>query len=244
MFMGYCDCSECLRSNPRKRKKKRKITQRDLIEYGESRLQDIARELHDGAIGRLQASFGYSELASRALKKGDVAEAQSYLREVTEALNDSVVAIRNIIHGVSPVPKTSSGLIEALGRLTSDISQIFHITCRLVVEGPVDISDNTAATHIYRIVQEAITNAIRHGGADKILIVLIPEPDRHLTVTIDDNGAGLSSGKISLAVGSSGFGTTTMKYRAQQLGGTLSIDSKEPDYGVLVTLHTGPILDV
>lgn len=243
MSMDYCDCSECLRSNPRKRKKKRKrITQRDLIEYGESRLQDIARELHDGAIGQLQASFGYSELASMYLKRGDIVQAQQYLGEVMKALSDSVVAIRNIIHGVSPVPKTPGGIIEALGRLTSDISKIFRISCKLEVAGPISLSDNAAATHIYRIVQEAITNAIRHGGADVIVVTLLPEDDQLLTVLVDDNGAGLSSSQLNLKTGSSGFGTTTMKYRAEQLGGTISIDSKGLE-GVIVTLHTGPILD-
>jgi len=221
-------------------RKKQVLTREDLLAYGEQKLQEIARELHDGVIGRLQALYSNADFALVEMDAGNIPAARHHLDNMMVALDSSVTALRHIMRGVSPVSFGPHGLQEALKLLCNDIRKMFRIHCELRLDH-FALSNNVAATHIYRIIQEAVSNAIRHGGADSLQISVSVEANKCLMVSIDDNGKGISNGK--LAVGSSGFGTTTMAFRAAELGGTLAIASKRHDAGVMVLLYTGPVLD-
>jgi signal transduction histidine kinase len=98
---------------------------------------------------------------------------------------------------------------------------------------PVLVYDNNVATHLYRIAQEAVSNAIRHGKATRIEIALTKTPER-ISVAISDNGIGMPPD----ATTSKGMGLRIMQYRAGMIGGTLAV---QPDLdggtGVICSLQ-------
>jgi signal transduction histidine kinase len=119
--------------------------------------------------------------------------------------------------------------MSALQLWAAEVEDLFGISCRFECDEPVLIHDDSIATHLYHIAQEAVNNAIKHGEAGKILIQLTAGPDRGRLV-IKDDGKGISTG----AAGSTGMGLHIMKYRSGMIGGALEI-RKGPAWGTIVT---------
>jgi two-component system CheB/CheR fusion protein len=94
---------------------------------------------------------------------------------------------------------------------------------------PVLVRDNTVATHLYRIAQEAVNNAIKHSRAGSILIELKTENNR-IELKISDDGIGIPISRSP----SGGMGLHIMNYRAQAIGGTLTIE-RAPGHGTIVS---------
>jgi signal transduction histidine kinase len=105
-----------------------------------------------------------------------------------------------------------------LQELAASVQKLFHIECRFECLTPVPIQNNAAATHLYRIAQEAINNAIKHGKAGRVVISLKPSGDR-VVLTVVDDGLGIS-GELK---GNTGIGLRIMKYRADMVGATLEV---------------------
>jgi len=129
------------------------------------------------------------------------------------------------------------GLTSALEELARSISQSFSIRCRFEVEGDPAIFDNAAATHLYRIAQEAMNNATRHGRAQNIHITLAGNVA--LTrLSVRDDGIGLSKTIHS----KNGMGLSIMNYRAKVVGGRLIIH--EPtEGGTIVSCLVPPVTE-
>jgi signal transduction histidine kinase len=104
----------------------------------------------------------------------------------------------------------------------------FRIECRFECIDPVLIHDSAIAIHLFRIAQEAMSNAIRHGGASSIAIVLSSDPDK-IRLQIRDNGCGMDSPKP----GHRGMGLHIMKHRAQMIGGEIVFQSSKS--GTVIT---------
>jgi len=135
---------------------------------------------------------------------------------------------RGLAAGLSPIETEGEGLLSALSDLAAYFSSHFKVACRFLFEQPVLIHDSAVATHLYRIVQEAVHNAIRHGKARNIGIHL-GKAGSVVTLIIWDDGAGLPGG-LSASVG---MGLRNMRYRASMIGGRLTIERGEP--GAIVT---------
>jgi PAS domain S-box-containing protein len=177
--------------------------------------QRIGQDIHDGPCHQL-AGIGFSiGLIARDLP--DSLEAKSKLTNVVGTIRGAILEARMLARGLSPVQLESDGLMSALQELVSTTEQLFKISCRFDCEQPVLIEDNAIATHLYRIAQEAIHNAIEHGQATHVSVTLA-NSDEH-TLTISDNGLGLPAELCS----SKGMGVRIMNYRAGMIGGRLSI---------------------
>ena len=108
---------------------------------------------------------------------------------LSKRLTEANQHVRELAHGIMPVQVDAEGLRSALSLLAVSIREHNKIQCRFESSGAVPIPNNTVATHLYRIVQEAVTNAMRHGNASEITISLGPTADR-ITLDISDNGMG------------------------------------------------------
>jgi two-component system CheB/CheR fusion protein len=108
--------------------------------------------------------------------------------------------------------------MSALKELTENASKLFNKSCQFECPRPVSIQDNVVATHLYRIAQEAISNAERHGRANKIVVAL-SRTDKETTLRITDDGTGLPP----TTARSDGMGLRIMKYRAEMIGASLTI---------------------
>ncbi len=208
--------------------------EREIIDISEREQRRIGRDLHDGlcqylaAIGCLAAALRTDLLRQDLEKEAAVAE------ELAELLEKGVVQTRDLARGLVPVPMDEAGLPFALEGLAASVAHLRQIDCSFRVEGEVKIGDTSAATHLYRIAQEAINNATRHGRANKIRIALEAEGSL-ATLSVADNGLGLSQGKLT---NSPGLGLSIMRYRARLVGGQLALT--EPNDGGTVIVCTFP----
>ena len=195
--------------------------QAEVVEIPQREQQRLGRELHDG-LGQELTGMG---LLARSLAKR-LAGASSREREMAEqlatGLEQALAEVRILARGLIPVQTDALGLVSALEELAARISEQSGITIELRHENPILISDNDTATHVYRIVQEAITNSIKHAQANRIVLIL--EADEHQAVIeVRDDGRGLPEDACVKA----GLGLRTMFHRCQLFGGSLDIYTHE-----------------
>jgi signal transduction histidine kinase len=148
--------------------------------------------------------------------------------EITQLVRQAISHTRDLARGLSPVMLESDGLIPALQELAANTEPLFKVSCQFQGDSSVRISDNTVATHLYRIAQEALTNAIKHGKAKRVLIGLT-KVQHQILLAIRDDGIGLPKA----ARKSRGMGLRIMRYRAGMIGGSLTVQS-ETDGGTSV----------
>ena len=137
-------------------------------------------------------------------------------------IDQSITQARDLARGLQPVTLDANGLVSALKALAEKVEDMFHVSCLFVCDGPCLVPDNNVATHLFRIAQEAISNAVKHGKARTIIVDLL-ENAGELFLTIKDDGIGLqrAAGKPH------GMGLRTMDYRARVIGGTLRVQPSE-----------------
>ena len=137
---------------------------------------------------------------------------------------------RDLSRLLSPVDVRSEGLMDALQELVDQTERVFEVSCLLDVEGDVGLADNAAASHLFRIAQEAVTNAIKHADPSAVLVRLARSGDT-LVLTVSDDGSGF---EVAAGQQASGLGMRTMRYRAALIGATLAVEKDTP--GSLVTV--------
>jgi signal transduction histidine kinase len=192
--------------------------EREIINISEREQRRMGHDLHDGlcqyfaAVGCAAAS-----LRSDLVTAGMPAEAAA-AQELTVLLEQGVVQIRDLAGGLVAIQMDEAGLAEALEQLAASVSRLQSVSCVFRKDGGVIAQSGSGATHLYRIAQEAIHNAIRHGGARNI-DVLVTTMDNSATLSVTDDGVGISKSNR----GPNGMGLKIMSYRARLVGGELTI---------------------
>jgi two-component system, LuxR family, sensor kinase FixL len=138
---------------------------------------------------------------------------------IGELIRNVTRQARVLAKGLLPVQLDAAGLMSALQELTSNASKLFNVFCRFECPQPVLIGDNGVATHLYRIAQEANSNAVKHGQARSIIVSLSGSTDQ-LALKIWNNGAEFPVGATA-----EGLGLRIMQHRAEMIGATLKISS-------------------
>lgn len=190
--------------------------EKQMIHIANEERRRIGRELHDGLGQMLTGIRMVAESLARKLKANEVPGASEVL-EISEMIKEADEHTRALSRGLVEIHLVEQGLKTALEDFVERIPKMFDVNCNLTVEGEIDVENHTMALHIYRIVQESITNAVRHSDAKNINIHLLK--DDHTTITIEDDGTGFKLKEFS----ENGSGLKIMKHRANLLGGTLEI---------------------
>jgi len=182
----------------------------------------LAAELHD-SVGQSLVALKFSLENVLSASDGQIsAAAGEALRGVRKRCAELIREVRHICQGLYPPALESLGLAASLGQLAG-YCRVGHL--RAEVACPEDVRsarfDQTVEIALYRIAQEAVTNALRHSGADRVVIGLERAGDR-LRLTVTDNGRGFDPSPGA----SVGMGLTTMRQRAGAVGGELTIDSR------------------
>ncbi len=204
-----------------------------LLTVQEATLQRVARDLHD-ELGQLLTAQGL--VLARAQKKlaPTAAAAESApnadLQQARKLGQEAQHKIRGLAQLLRPPALDDFGLLKALTSLADEFHRRTGIETR--VEGSLPFVPDDSAIHLYRIVQEALTNAARHAQASCIVIELRGQ-GRSYGVRIRDNGRGLAPG----AGPGKGLGLAGMRERAQILGGTLELQSQPTGLCVAVDVH-------
>jgi PAS domain S-box-containing protein len=177
----------------------------------------IAQDLHDD-VG--QELTGVSLLAAALAKSNPPAtpSAEKISSEISSSLSRTHEKLRSLCHSAMPRELQEGNLVIAIKQLAVFTRDNSRIECDFAYELPEEAFDSRSSTQLYRIVQEAISNAIRHARARSIRIAMRQERG-DLLLTIEDDGKGLPDGLPM----SHGMGLQTMRYRAGMLGGTLEV---------------------
>lgn len=213
----------------------RKQLEQALVEAAEREQRKFGHELHDGLGQRLTGLEMLSHLLAEDMSKHAKVLANQ-ARRLNAELRETVTEARLIAHGLAPVPLEGDGLMLGLRELAVRTCRHKGVKCRFLCEPPVFVEEPNVATHLYRIAQEAVTNALKHGKARKIDIHLT-EALGVLTLCIENNGQPLPVKEH----GKNGVGLNAMRYRAGLIGGALSIESgKRRGVKISCTLRRRP----
>jgi PAS domain S-box-containing protein len=214
----------------------RERLEKQILEISEKEQERIGQDLHDGLCQLLSGIKFKTTLLEQKLKIKAPDEALA-ARAIESLLNGAIEQARNMAKGLHPVDIEARGLMSALEGLAASVSSLYGIQCQCVFRRQVLVHDHAVAIHLYRIAQEAITNAVKHAQARNIRIALAGDPDR-LTLTVDDDGVGLLQ-RISRR--KRGMGLHLMDYRARSIGAHLEF-GRAPIGGTRVTCrwHAAP----
>jgi signal transduction histidine kinase len=196
----------------------RERLEKEILEVSEREQRRIGRDLHDSLCQHLTGTA----LTGQVLREKLEAEARpeaAEVRKIVELVEEGISLARGMARGIYPVDMEAEGLMAAFGELSASLTKWAKVTCVFENDSPVLIEDTVTATHLYRITQEAVSNAIRHGKAKRIVIALSEQKGR-VTLTVEDDGLGLPEGWQS----GKGLGTRIMAHRAEMIGGDFKID--------------------
>lgn len=199
---------------------RRRDIEKHLAEPRIEEQQRVARELHDGLGGQMT---GIGMLV-KALRNKLEAEGSRYAAEVAELakhIEDAHAQLRTISRGLSPVEMLPDGLAKALEQLAELTDKTDDIRCTFETDGTV-VHAPVVAAHLYRIAQEAVSNAVRHGHPSKIQISLEHEHG-NVVLSISNDGRSIEHFPDS----GRGMGIHTMQHRAKVIGGDLWITPSE-----------------
>src|SRR2546423_3180546 len=198
----------------------RQQLERELLEISEREKRRIGEDLHDMVGQELTATALFLKSSAKKIAAKNPAAAKT-LEESAQTVNRNVVIARELASGLQAIELTASGLKNALRDLAVQACEASGIKCHFKAARGVRIPDDTRALHLYRIVQEAVTNAVKHSGAKNILISLARNPT-HICVSVQDDGKGFVPRRRG-----KGLGLHMMRYRANALGGELKVERRK-----------------
>jgi PAS domain S-box-containing protein len=205
----------------------RRNLEHEIQEISEREQRRLGQDLHDG-LGQSMTGIAFlAKVLQQKLQAKEIAEAEA-AGNIASLINEALAQTRRLSRGLCPVVLDSNDIEAALEQLAENLRTLFSISCELYCDPEVKIADNAVAVHLYRIAQEAATNAIKHGHARNVLLSLAGNGPR-VVLKIKDDGTGFPTtpkGK--------GMGLRVMHHRARMIGATISVRQPK-EGGITVT---------
>jgi signal transduction histidine kinase len=207
----------------------RRQLERQILEISDREQARIGQELHDGLCQQLvslafDANSLESELTAKRLPQARTA------KRIADLLDRAITEARQLARGLFPIRLDAQGLPSALEELARTTRERFGVQCRFEASEGAAVETKAMATHLYRIAQEAVNNAVQHGPARSITLRLQSRRNR-LALEVQDDGQGISPVRLKQ---SHGMGLHIMDYRARSIGGTFAF-GPGPDGGTLIS---------
>lgn len=177
----------------------------------------IGREFHDGIGQKLTSVSVAASILVEKLDDKKLPEAED-ARRLLRIIRETVRSARNLARGLNPAALLNKGLENAVEELLTQVRENTKIQTELELRDWAPIGDENAALHVFRIVQEAVNNAVKHSKCGRIHVTLMVE-DGRAQVEITDDGCGLPDNADELG----GMGLALMSQRAALLGGQLDV---------------------
>lgn len=198
---------------------KRKL-ETEVIRVAEQEHIRIGHDLHDGIGQTLTGLASLIEALEERLKGRESED----VRRIRELVKSAILETRRLSHGLSPASVKNRGVGGGLLLIAETVRENFRRACECHLEEPMLTVDQEAEIHLFRIAQEAVNNAIRHGAAKKIRISYRRKSATQGVLEIKDNGCGFPT--KNTAKTSNGIGMQVMKHRAHLIGGELLVHSQ------------------
>lgn len=207
----------------------RKRLEKEILEIEEKERRSIGRDMHDG-LGQLLTGISIKlKCLESDLKEKMIPEAED-AEKIMQFVDEAKKQTKCLSKGLLPLAgKEGYSLIEVIKQMVVDTEEIFDIPCLLRCDKTVVIQNETVITHLYRIAQEAVTNAVKHAESESIKISLYKE-DNRITMTIRDDGRGIAE----VPENNKGMGLNIMNYRAGMIRASLDV-SPDINGGTVVT---------
>ncbi|MEX0819612.1 MAG: PAS domain S-box protein [Pirellulaceae bacterium] len=196
----------------------RKRFEREIADATAAEQQRIGQDLHDGLGQELTGLTYQAERLRRQLERTSSPHLET-VATLVDGIREALSQVRMLSKGLVPVEVDAHGLEASLEELTEHVQEMHGVTCRFVCQEPVPVDDNHTATQLYRIVQESLTNAVRHAMPTRINVELSASKTE-LRITVTDNGRGFDTTEPL-----SGSGMRIMRYRAGLINAHLQLES-------------------
>lgn len=213
----------------------RRRVAKQILEASERERQRIGQDLHDDLCQHLAGITFLGRVLQQKLESRMPAEAEA-AAHIVDLLEGAVRRARDLARGLQPPLLETAGLGPALQELASNVQSMFRVLCHVECEHPLPLSDSAAPLHLYRIVQEATNNAIRHGKARNIYIDVVRVGGR-VILTVEDDGVGINDEGTT-----EGLGLRTMRHRARMIGALLTVARAEVAGTIVTCQLTIPLL--
>jgi len=206
----------------------RQRLEEEILKVSEREQRRIGHDLHDNLCQHLTATALAGQVLGERLAAKALPEAADAAK-VVGLVEQGINLARNLARGLYPVEMEAEGLMGAFQELSANITRSGRFRCVFECQKPVLIEDDATATHLYRIAQEAVRNAMQHSKCKRIEITL-SEDGGVVKLTVEDDGVGLPE----TTVPGGGLGTRIMAHRASMIGGSFSVEPA-PTGGTIVT---------
>lgn len=211
----------------------RKRLEKEILNISEREQRRIGRELHD-SIGQQFTGIAFMMKVLEQKLAHKLSDEAADAEEIKKLVNQAMDQARGLARGLHPVDLDSGSLTAALQELANTTEMMFGVRCDLKCDELVQMDNHETATHLYRISQEAITNAIKHGRAKNIRVQFASGSGRSI-LTIKNDGLDFPE---NLGTKTNGMGLQIMDHRADIIGAKLKI-SKAPEGGTIVSCEFG-----
>lgn len=202
--------------------------EKEVLEASEREQRRIGHDLHDSLCQHFTATAMAGKVLAKKLAGKSLPEADA-ANQLVGMVEQGIELTRTLARSLHPIEMQAEGLVDGLRELAANISKNFSVDCKLECLQTLSLATADANMHLYRIAQEAISNAVRHGQAKNIIIHLEAH-ENEIILTITDDGSGLPSD----AWVKDGMGLHIMNYRAGMIGGKLQV-KRLPARGTRVT---------
>lgn len=197
----------------------RRRLEKEVLEIADFEKHRIGQDLHDDLCQHLVGISMLSNILQNDLAQYGLKQAED-ARQITEMVRNAVDHARILARGLSPLNFSQGGLMAGLETLVANTEQLFRMPCHFECHQAIHIENIEAATHLYRIAQEGLHNAVKHSRGTRVIVRLERSADV-LELSVNDDGVGPPDSKPGS--GGGGLGMHTMAYRARIIGAGLTI---------------------
>lgn len=205
--------------------------EQEVLRISEHERHRIGQDLHDG-LGQMLTGITLINKNIESTLREEGHRLADDVEEITSLVKEADEYARGLSRGLIPVELDSRGLNAALDRMTTNAERLFGIECNFTSNNNIQFDDATSLIHLYRIVQEATSNAVKHGNASKVF-ANIDANEHRVILKIEDNGTGFPEDWDK----QKGLGVRIMQFRARLIGANLEISkSKMGGAAIVCTL--------
>lgn len=201
----------------------RRRLEREILRISEEERQNLGQDLHDG-LGQMLTGIHLisKNLAHKLESNGDPCADE--VQNISELVKEADEYAKALAHGLVHIDFKEEGLNTALKQLVKQVEKLFNINCSLRIRQDSKRPNEMQGMHLYRIAQESISNAVKHGKANNITIDLKVD-NGSLQLAVIDDGIGFSESHQKKK--KTGMGINIMRYRANILSGRIEIFETE-----------------